>query len=111
MAQLQRSVATLRIGGDTLEPDEISKIIGSAPSHSHRKGERFGGADGLRNQRRSGQWSLQATDRIPEDVNGQIDEILGKLTDDPAVWASLKARYHIDLFCDWFMDGPDEGLD
>jgi hypothetical protein len=111
MPQLQRSVAALRIGGDAVVPEEISIIIGCAPSHAHQKGEKFGGPDGLRNQRKSGQWSLQATSRSPEDVDGQITEILGKLTDDLAVWASLGSSYEIDLFCGWFMEGRDEGLD
>ncbi|MBI2256045.1 MAG: DUF4279 domain-containing protein [Proteobacteria bacterium] len=111
MPQLQRSVAALRISGDGLVPDEISGIIGSKPSYSHRKGDSFGGPVGSTNQRKSGQWSLEATDRSPEDVNCQITEILGRLTDDLEVWANLAANYQIDLFCGWFMASSDEGLD
>lgn len=111
MPQLQRSAAALRINGDGLVPDEISRIIGSEPSHSHRKGDRFVGPDGSTYQRKSGQWSLEATDRSPEDVNDQIAEILGRLTDDLTVWANLAANYRVDLFCGWFMAGRDEGLD
>jgi hypothetical protein len=111
LPQLQRSAATLRINGDGVVPDEISRVIGSEPSHSHRKGEGFGGPSGSTNRRKSGHWSLEATDRSPENVNGQIAEILGRLTDDLAVWANLAANYQVDLFCGWFMAGSDEGLD
>jgi hypothetical protein len=111
MPHLLRSVAALRIGGDALVPEEVSRVIGSPPSHGHQKGEEFGGPDGLRHQRKSGQWSLQAADYMPGDVDRQIAEILGKLTDDPAIWASLGASYQMDLFCGWFMGGSDEGHD
>ncbi|WP_374380515.1 DUF4279 domain-containing protein [Dongia sp.] len=111
MPQLQRSVAALRIGGDGLVPEEISKMMGSAPSRAHREGEKFGGSDGLRNERKSGQWSLEATDREPENFDRQINEILSKLTDDLAVWARVRASYEVDLFCGWFMGSSDEGID
>lgn len=111
MPRLQHSAAALRINGDGLIPDELSRIIGSKPSHSHRKGESFGRPDGRTHQRKSGYWSLEAADRSPGDLNGQIAEILGRLTDDLAVWANLAANYQVDLFCGWFMVGSDEGLD
>lgn len=35
----------------------------------------------------------------PEDINGQVAEILGCLTPDLQVWRGLEERFEIDLFC------------
>src|SRR4051812_34647695 len=39
MAHVQRSVVTLRIGGDDLVPDEITKLLGAKPTAAETKGE------------------------------------------------------------------------
>lgn len=57
-----------------------------------------------------GQWHLKAMDRQPEDFDGQVAEILGKLTNDLEIWRSLSRNFKVDLFCGWFMEGGDEGL-
>jgi hypothetical protein len=54
---------------------------------------------------------LNATDREPGDVNDQVTEILGKLTDDLDVWNSLSQKFDIDLYCGWFMQESNEGLE
>ena len=43
-------------------------------------------------------------------LDGQIIEILGRLNKDPEVWASLAARFRMDLFCGLFMANSNEGL-
>lgn len=106
MAQLHRSAVTLRIMGDDLLPQEITKLLGAAPTRSHAKGEAFGQS----NIRKSGGWLLRAQDRTPENLDGQIDEILNQLTDDLDVWAQLGRRFRIDLFCSLFMQESNEGL-
>ena len=58
----------------------------------------------------TGMWRLFASDRQPEDLDGQIGELLSKLTDDLGVWASIAGKYRVDLFCGLFMDGGNEGL-
>jgi hypothetical protein len=55
-------------------------------------------------------WRLFATEREPQDLDGQIDELLSKLTDDFNVWASIAEKYKLDLFCGLFMRGSNEGL-
>ena len=110
MAYLHRSVASLRICGDKLDPDEISMLLGGAPTLSYRKGEvkksKFRDV-----VRKSGAWMLKATGREPENLDAQVDEILGQLTQDLTVWASLSNDYRIDLFCGFFMKQTDEGVE
>ena len=111
MAMLGESAACLRIVGDDLVPEEITRLLGGTPTHFHVKGEqRVSKAAARPRPYKSGMWRLNAKDCIPENVDGQIEEILGQLTDDLTVWKTLAEDYEIDLFCGWFMTGSNEGL-
>ncbi len=111
MAQLDRSLATLRIAGDDLQPAEISALLGHAASKEQVKGEVFvGKVTGRSRTAKAGMWRLEATDASPEDLDGQIAEVLGKLTGDLSVWAQIAKRYEVDLFCGLFMKVSNEGL-
>lgn len=111
MAVLARSVATLRLFGDDLEPEEISKLLCASPTWSARKGDVTPSkAPGGVRIERSGNWRLQAEDAIPGDVNGQVAAILGQLTSDLDVWKSLVARFDVDMFCGWFLEESNEGV-
>ncbi len=111
MAQLKRSRATLRIVGDDLDPSEISRLLGRKPTTAQHKGKTIVGHNtGQTRIAKFGMWSLQATSREPEDLDGQISEILGQLSDDPEVWRTIGLRYKVDLFCGLFMKSGNEGL-
>ena len=48
MAAIARVRASLRVFGDSLEPDEVSALLGRPPSRQHRKGDKLeGGGDGV----------------------------------------------------------------
>jgi hypothetical protein len=111
MAQVHHSVAALRISGDDLNPTEITRLLGCEPTYAQAKGEKLvGKKTGRVRIASTGMWSLQATDREPEDLDSQITELVSKLTDDLAVWGSVAEKYHLDLFCGLFMNGSNEGL-
>lgn len=111
MAHLQRSVVTLRISGDDLVPDEITALVGASPTHAQIKGQQIiGKKTGTVRVAKFGLWRLCAADREPEDMNCQIQEILGQMTDNLSVWQSIASRFHIDLFCGLFLGGGNEGL-
>ena len=107
MAQLHRSVVTLRIMGDDLVPDEITRLLGVAPTRAQIKGEK---PVDRTNPAKSGMWLLKAASRIPADMDGQIQEILNQTTNDLAVWQGLAKRYEIDLFCGLMMARSNEGI-
>ncbi len=112
MAHLHRSVATLRISGEDLDPAEISALLGCVPTSSQRKGDVFTSkASGLSRTVKLGAWRLEAADREPEDLDGQIAELLSKLTPSLEVWASIAERYAVDLFCGFFMQETNEGVE
>ena len=106
-----RTVATLRIIGDDLIPDEISKILGCEPSRATFKGQVIRGkTTGHERVARTGSWHIETDNRVPQDLNGQILEILGRLNPDMDVWAFLADRFRIDVFCGLFMASRSEGL-
>jgi hypothetical protein len=112
MPQLWRSAAALRIFGETLQPDEITRLLGSPPTSCRLKGDvKYRSKDGRETIAKEGMWMLNATDCEPEDANGQVMEILGRLTDDLGVWSTLSQRFGIDLYCGWFMQESNEGLE
>ena len=110
MAHLRKSAVTLRIMGDDLIPDEITRLLGASPTHAETKGDRIVGKEGHVRIAKAGMWRLDAADREPEDMDGQIHEILSLMTDDLSVWQSITKRYHADLFCGLFMRVGNEGL-
>jgi hypothetical protein len=109
MPHLARSVATLRLAGDELDPEEISRLLGTEPDAAQRKGEELRGKRGIR-VAKSGLWRLSATPAEPEGLDSQVEELLGKLSQDLDVWRNLSSRFRVDLFCGWFMKQGNEGV-
>lgn len=105
------SQATLRIFGDSLVPEDISRLLGCEPTTSQRLGERVvGERTGTVRAARKGQWHLQAMRREPEGLSEKIDELLGKLTSDMRAWATIRETCRVDLFVGLFMNSGNNGL-
>jgi hypothetical protein len=110
MAALHKSVAALRISGDSLKPDEISQILNCPPSLGYLKGQIKRGK--VRDVvRKTGAWMLDAADREPGDLDAQVAELFGRLITDLSVWSSLAKQYRMDLFCGFFMKETNEGFE
>lgn len=112
MAQVERSVACLRIHGDDLDPQDITRLLGATPTWFQRKGdETVLKPTGSIRIAKSGMWTLRASDRSPEDLDGQIEEILSQTTSDLAVWKRIgETCQQIDLFCGLFLHETNEGM-
>jgi hypothetical protein len=111
MARVQKSSVTLRIGGNDLIPDEITKLLGAKPTSAEVKGQKIvGRKTGHVRIAKMGMWRLEAKDREPEDMDGQIQEILSQLTSELHVWRGIGERYELDLFCGIFLGGSNEGM-
>ena len=101
----------MRISGDTLVPAEITQLLGAPPTESETKGQEIiGHHTGHRRIAKSGMWRLCAADREPEDMDAQIQELLGPLTSDLSVWQKIADTFDIDLFCGVFMGDTNDGL-
>ena len=111
MAQINSSVVSLRISGDDLLPENITEKLGCEPTKKQIKGQIFvGNKTGQEREAKTGMWNLHASDCKPENLDGQITEILNKLTSNLEVWSSISKQYKTDLFCGLFMDNTNEGL-
>ena len=109
MAALHESAVTLRIGGDALKPEAVSKLLSCQPSIAFAKGDIK--PSKLRPiVRKSGMWALKAKMRQPANLDAQISEIFGRLLTDLAVWATLSEEFDIDIFCGFWMRETDEGM-
>lgn len=112
MTALSRSVASLRLIGDDLIPEEISRLLGATPTAYETKGAQSKpNAGGRTFTARTGSWRLKVPHRIPGDLNGQIAELLAQLTCDLGVWRELVARFRVDIFCGLFLNEDNEGID
>jgi hypothetical protein len=106
------TTAALRIGGDHLDPDEITKLLDCEPTASHRKGDvSIGKKTGTRVVRKSGLWRLESDQRSLANLDIKIGELLFQVTDDLDIWQHLASKYSLDVFCGVFLDGINQGLE
>lgn len=111
MAHMHQSTASLRIIGDALKPEEITQLLGCAPTRSYIKGQEWQGKKTDKTYIKDfGLWALKANDCEPENLDEQVNWLLSQLTHDLNIWASIRARYRIDLFCGCFMEETNEGV-
>ena len=109
---MHKTAASLRIGGDALDPDEISQVLGCPPTQGFRKGQVVRGkVTGHEFVKKSGMWMLEADDQQPGNLDEQIKSIFTRLPDDLEVWRDLSSKFRMDLFCGFFMEVGDEGLE
>jgi len=110
MGVLDHSIATLRFFGDDLVPDKISNLLGASPTKSCLKGQELvGSSTGIVRIAKTGSWRFTAERREPEDLEAQIFELLGQLTNDLGIWESLSC-YKPNFFCGIFMGSGNDGL-
>jgi len=111
MATLSKTKASLRVMGDDLNPSEISELLGCEPTRKMIKGQPFSwNKQGKPRLAKSGMWRIEAAEKIPGNLDEQVNELLGKLTSNLDVWRSLSMKYKIDIFCGLFMESSMEGI-
>lgn len=111
MSGIKTSVVTLRIYGDDIIPENITAMLGVPPTHAETKGQKsVGRRTGAVRIAKSGMWRLCASDRQPEDIDGQIREIFSRIPADVSVWQSITRKYQTNLFCGLFMSETNDGL-
>jgi hypothetical protein len=110
MPSLSKSAALLGFYGDDLDPDEVTARLGAAPTIGVRKGGMWRTSKGAEKIARTGSWRMEAEKCEPADLDGQINWLLGGLTDDLPAWRILAARYRGRIFCGLFLASGNEGL-
>ncbi len=91
----------LRVCGDALDPNAVSRALGCEPSRSRRKGEPVLSPTGqARRIARTGSWLLDYPVGADNTISDAIKALLGNLPTDESVWASLASQFAVDLICD-----------
>jgi hypothetical protein len=104
---VDRLKLALRLYGEDLVPNEVSKALGCKPTESWRKGDPM--PSGPRFRQKSA-WFLRAPDTKKGDIDKQIAWIFSRLTSDMRVWKRLGLRYKMDLNAVVFMECWNRGL-
>ena len=105
---IRRFSATLRISGDGLDTDEISRTLGLTPTHAHRKGEQ--------RKPHSKTWPKDAWHyKAPVDSERPLDEHI------MAIWNAirphvpylrdLKRKFKVDFFCGYRSNSSTAGFE
>lgn len=110
MGELHKTAASLRFFGDDLDPEELTRRLGRAPTVGVRKGGIWLTSRGAEKTAHRGQWRVTVERRSPGDLDGQVAELLSPLSTDLAVWNDLTSRFKADVFCGLFLNEFNEGL-
>jgi len=105
---LEYSVA-LRITGESVDPEEISRLLQLKPSESHRRGDPHWGKGGRYADFPSGLWALQSPLGQDQPLVEHIQILRSKLGDREPILAELRSRgYRLDLFVGVFEIGDGD---
>ena len=86
---VDESRLTLGIHGEDLDPDEISRLLGCAPTSCHRRGDaRRSGPPWAR-----GGWLLSVEAKSPAGPEELVQLLLTRFPTEQAVWADLRRRF------------------
>jgi hypothetical protein len=90
----------LRVKGATLDPAEVTRLLGCKPTSAQVKGAQVQWHSSLAPYlAETGNWHLKAQDRVPADLDAQVAEVLAPLSHDLNVWRELTAKLSVRLFC------------
>jgi len=103
------SAVALRLFGDELDPGEVTRLLGCAPTKCARKGDVIPDPKYHRVERR-GRWLLDSACPRTVPLDEQVEALLARVTGDLEVWKDLGRRFKMDLFCGVFMDEENRGF-
>ena len=110
MSSLHKSAASIGFYGDNLDPEGVSAALGCQPTVAVRKGGTWLTAHSTEKLARIGSWRIETARREPADLDGEIVDLLGRLTADLSVWRALSNRYDAKAFCGLFLVEDNEGM-
>ncbi|MBS1141279.1 MAG: hypothetical protein H6R13_2732 [Proteobacteria bacterium] len=90
MSEPNESYAYFTVTGDDLDPSEITKIVGVAPTDSWKKGE-LNPHNGR--ERKFGRWSLYSRLARSEEFEAHVADVLAQLDQNPDGFRKVSERY------------------
>lgn len=110
MATIHRCKAALRIFGDELVPEELSRLFDHCFTKGWMKGYQYSTSSGKVIVKKTGAWILEAAPSETGDFDGQISQLLMHTNVSLDVWALFAKKFKMDIFCGWFMHESNEGI-
>jgi hypothetical protein len=108
---VDRSSMTLRITGDEFDPDEITRLLGCAPTTKKKKGDKRIASNGKVYVERFCSWRLKAPDSEGAKLDAQVEWLFSRLSPDLEIWQRLSSCHKIDLFSGLFMEASNRGIE
>lgn len=101
---------SITVFGEAVDPDEITRVLGTNPDRSHRVGEAVSGESSAR--RRTGLWSISTHGSIADasPLSEHTNALLERVTADTATWRALADQHSTRVFISWFMGDDNEAL-
>ena len=100
--------ATLRVFGDALEPYEVTRLLGPAPTTSYRTGDPV--SPRLTARRKMGMWCLESSLARTEPLSRHVIELLARVPSDPTIWSEIQRRFFADVYCGVDVRVPNSGM-
>jgi hypothetical protein len=99
----ERCYVSFVISGLELEPDEVSRLLGIKPDHSHRKGDvkKSSRSDNTL-IRKKGNWSLRSKLSDYEPLEMHLDALMDRLKGKEAAIKALAEENEIRFGCDLY---------
>lgn len=104
---VDQSRLTLCVHGDELDPDEISRLLGCAPTRARRRGELRRSGTPWPN----GAWLLSVEGKSPMGPEELVHLLLARLPADGALWSDLRTRFGVKLSFGIFTERWNRGFD
>jgi Domain of unknown function (DUF4279) len=107
---VDEATATFAVRGDALDPSEVTRLLGCAPTRSARTGETIINPNGSSRVAREGLWCVSST-RSNLDIEDHLTILLSQLTSDLEVWRRLTTKFRAEFFCGLFLDARNRGFE
>jgi hypothetical protein len=109
LAAIARVRVSLRVFGDSLEPEEVSALLGREPTRCHRKGDKID--PNGRSVEPTGAWILDSGLSEKAEIEDHVEALLAPVSNDSDEWASLTSRFSASILCSAFLDQYNEGFE
>ena len=107
-----RATLCLRVCGDSLDPEEVTRLLGRAPTRSQCQGQPvLSESSETKRVARTGSWLLDHAISGDATIEEAVESFLGSLSQEQQAWAALGERYRVDLLCDVFVKGVNQGFE
>lgn len=104
--------ASIRLFGDDLDPDEVSRLLGCAPDHSRRRGALVPrGRSGPLVVSPWGSWIIETSWQSGQQLDEQMVARLARTTGDLAIWRGLAAEFDLSAYCGFARGGSGVGFE